>query len=101
MFIRFVCLAAALCCLLTAQTKKTIETQAEYALYDAVVKDFAATDYTKALSDLDVWRDKYPDSKVREARQLLYVQAYFNAKQPAKALDAAAALDSSSLDAPA
>src|SRR5712691_2099909 len=88
-----VCLVVA-----SAESKPTIETQAEYELYNAVVKDFGANDFNKALADLATWEQKYPASKVRDARQFLFVQAYYSAKQPAKVLEVAATLDPAALD---
>ncbi len=75
-----------------AQAPKKYQNDAEYQIYDAVTKDIAASDFTKALTDLDTWQKNYPTSDYRDDRQLLYVQSYAAAKQPAKAVDAAADL---------
>jgi hypothetical protein len=81
-----VCLIA-VCCL--AQTQKKYQNQGEFDIYNEVTKDLAANNFPKALADLDTWREKYPTSDFADDRQLLYVQSYAGAKQPAKALDAA------------
>jgi len=77
---------------LLAQSAKKYKNQAEYQVYDDVTKDMAASNYTKALTGLDSWQKNYPDSDYKDDRQILYVLAYSAAKQPAKALDAAAPL---------
>ena len=84
-----------LLCLIAATAMaqgKTYQNQGEYQIYDAVTKDIAANDFTKALADLDTWQKGYPNSEFRDDRQLLYVQSYAAAKQPGKAIDAAADL---------
>jgi hypothetical protein len=81
--------AALLCvCLLAAQTPKRYKDQGEYEIFDAVTKDMLASNFSKAVSDLDTWRKNYPDSDYKDERQVLYVQAYASAKQPARAIDA-------------
>ena len=84
-----VCLLAAAA---FAQSGKNYKDPAEYQAYDAVAKDMAANNSAKALTDLDAWQKNYPDSEFKDDRQLLYVQAYAAAKQPAKAIDAATSL---------
>jgi len=82
-----------LLCLIAAaglsQTAKKYQNQAEYQMYDAVTKDIAANDFTKALTDLDAWQKNYSTSDYRDDRQLLFVQSYAAAKQPGKAIAAA------------
>jgi len=88
--------ALLLLCLLAgatlAQSAKKYQNQGEYQIYDAVTKDVVANDFAKALTDLDTWQKNYPNSEFRDDRQLLYVQSYAAAKQPGKAIDAAADL---------
>jgi hypothetical protein len=69
--------------------QKKYKDQGEYDAFVAVTKDMAANDPAKALADLDAWRQKYPETDFRSDRDLLYVQAYSAARQPAKAVDAA------------
>jgi hypothetical protein len=66
--------------------------QGEYDPYNEAVKDINTNNFTKALSDLDAWSQKFPDSDYRDDRTAFYVQAYTATSQPAKALDAAAGL---------
>jgi tetratricopeptide (TPR) repeat protein len=89
---------AALVMIATAHAEKNYKDQAEYDMYNAVSQDFTAGNYTKALTDLDAWAQKYPDSEFKEDRQLIYVKSYFELKQFSKALDTAAKLDSTNLE---
>jgi hypothetical protein len=75
-----------------AAPEKKFKSQEEYDLYTHAGKDIAASNFAKAVTDLDAWRQKFPESDYRDDGQLLYVQAWSGAKQPAKALDAAAQL---------
>lgn len=63
---------------------------AEYDLYMSASKAVAANNGTQALTDLESWKSKYAESDYKDDRTVLYVQAYVAAKQPAKAVDAAA-----------
>jgi hypothetical protein len=73
----------------TAQNPtKNYKDRAEYDLYDAASKNFAAGNFAKALADLDQWTEKYPGSEFRNNRQSLYVQTYYGARQLAKAVEA-------------
>jgi len=63
---------------------------AEYDLYISASKAVAANNGTQALTDLDSWKSKYPTTDYNDDREVLYIRAYAAAKQPAKAVDAAA-----------
>jgi hypothetical protein len=63
---------------------------AEYDLYMSASKAVAANNGTQALTDLDSWKSKYPTTDYKDDRDVLYIRAYAAAKQPAKAVDAAA-----------
>jgi hypothetical protein len=80
-----------------AQDKKWKDT-AEYDLYMSASKAVAANNGTQALSDLDSWKSKYAESDYKDDRTVLYIQAYAAAKQPAKAVDAAADLINRGVD---
>lgn len=80
------------CGLADAQSQKNYKDQAEYDLYSAASQDIAAGSFSKAIVDLDAWKLKYPDSEFRDTRELFYVKAYFETKQPSKALEAGAGL---------
>lgn len=77
---------------ISAQSAKKYKNQAEYQIYDTVAKDMAANNSAKAITDLESWQKSYPDSDFKDDRQVLFVQAYAAAKQPAKAIDAAGGL---------
>ena len=51
-----------------------------------------AKNFTKAVTDLDTWKQKYPSSDFKDDRSVFYIQAYAGSRQPAKALDEAGAL---------
>jgi hypothetical protein len=72
-----------------AQSRRNYQDRGKYELYNEVAKDFGANNSAKALTDLERWSEKYPDSEFKDDRQLLYVQAYSSANQMAKAIDAA------------
>jgi hypothetical protein len=74
-----------------AQNEKKLK-QGEYDPYNEAVKDINTTNFTKALTDLDTWSQKFPDSDYKDDRTAFYVQAYTATNQPAKALEAAAGL---------
>jgi len=90
-------LLAALIASAQATEKKLKE--GEYDPYNEVVKDINATNFAKALTDLDAWNQKFPDSDYQDDRRAFYVQAYAATNQPAKALDSAAGLLARDLDA--
>jgi hypothetical protein len=83
-----VCLMAAAIASLGQQ--RNYKDRAEYDLYNEVAQDFTGSNFAKAVTDLDKWSQKYPDSEFKDDRQVLYVRAYAGANQPAKAVDAAA-----------
>lgn len=80
-----------------AQTQKKLKDQGEYDIYNSVIKDITAQNFTKALTDLDTWKQKYPESDYRDDRLYFYIQAYNGTNQPAKVLDAASELLSKDL----
>jgi len=77
---------------LLAHAERQFKTQAEYDAYNEVTKDLAANNPQKALTDLEAWKQKFPDSDFKDDRVALQVQTLAAANQPAKALDAAADL---------
>jgi len=68
--------------------KKLKDTQ-EYDLFNNVIKDIQSQSFAKAITDLDTWKTKYPESDYKDDRLYYYIQAYSGAKQPAKVLDVA------------
>ncbi len=81
-----------------AAQEKKYKDNAEYDIYNEVIKDLGAKQFPKMITDLDTWKQKYPESDFKDVRTLLYVQAYQNAGQYAKALDSAGELLSKNLD---
>lgn len=79
--------------------KKNVKDQAEYDLFDAVKKDLLQNNGTKAVQDLNAWKQHNPDSDYKDDRELMYVQAYNMAKQYDKTLDQGKALMGKDLDA--
>jgi len=75
-----------------SQAQKNYKDREEYDLYNEIGKDFGASNFMKAVADLDRWSQKYPDSEFKDDRQLLYVQAYNGANQSSKVLDSATAV---------
>ncbi len=71
----------------------------ESDIFNQAVKDLNAQNFMKAVTDLDTWQQKFPDSDYRDERTALYVQSYAGANQPEKALDAAAGLLAKDLNA--
>ena len=93
--LRSICVFAAFCFVAPAAEKQL--KQGESEVYNEVVRDLGGTNFAKAIVDLDMWRQKYPDSDFNDDRSALYVQACAGANQPAKALDAAGELMSKDL----
>ncbi len=79
--------------------EKKTKDQGEFDIYNEVLKDINGNSFTKALTDLDTWKQKYPDSDYKEDRKAFYVQAYAGAGQAAKSVDAAGELLSQDLEA--
>lgn len=82
-----------------APKQKNVKDQAEYDLFDAVKKDLLQNNGTKAIQDLNAWKQHNPDSDFKDDREVLYIQAYNMAKQYDKTLEQAKMLMSKDLDA--
>ena len=82
-----VCIVAA-----EAQSQKNYKDLAEYNLYEAVVKDIDSGGFTKALADLNSWKEKYPDSDFKYDRDFFYILTYAGENQSPKVLDSSADL---------
>jgi hypothetical protein len=94
--LRIIALIAVLCLVAAAAEKQL--TPGESEVYNEVVKDLGANDFAKAMTDLDTWRQRYPDSDFKDERTAFYIQTYAGASQPSKALDAAGELLSKDLN---
>ncbi len=75
-----------------APAQKTVKDQGEYDIYNDVTKDMVAKNFTKMITDLDTWKQKYPTSDFKDDRSVLYIQAYAGSGQFAKAIDEAGVL---------
>lgn len=84
------------CCASAAAEKQLRPGESD--IYNQVVKDLNAQNFTKAVTNLDTWQQKFADSDYQDERAALYVQSYAGANQPEKALDAAAVLLSKDLN---
>jgi hypothetical protein len=79
-----------------AQPAKSPKDQAEYDIAEAVLTNIlsASPNWQKAVTDLNTWVQKYPESDWKNERLLYYLQAYasMNPPQKDKALEYAAQL---------
>lgn len=64
----------------------------EYDLYNEVTKDLLANNFTKGVTDLELWKSKIPDTDYSAERAVLFMKAYMGAKQWPQALDLTAEL---------
>ncbi|HUA61844.1 MAG TPA: outer membrane protein assembly factor BamD [Verrucomicrobiae bacterium] len=71
----------------------------EYDLYNAALVDLGKKDFAKAITDLDAWSQKFPNSDYKNIGKVKYIQAYDGAGQPDKAMAVAAGLLTGDLDA--
>ena len=78
---------------------KKVKDNGEYELYGNAVKD--AADPAKAIEDLDLWAQKYPDSDFKDDRWYMYMQACsrMNPPQSARILEYGSKLMSRDLQA--
>jgi len=81
-----------------AQKEKKYKDNAEYDIYNEVSKDALAKNYAKEITDLDTWKQKYPESDFKDDRTRLYVQAYADSGQHAKAVETSSQLLDRDLD---
>jgi hypothetical protein len=70
----------------------------EYELYDAAAKAVNAQNFAKAITDLDAWKAKVPESDFAAERSVLQIRAYSGAKQFDKVLTEAESLLGKDLD---
>ena len=76
----------------------------ESAIAGEAIKDVNASNFAKALADLDTWSQRYRESDYQDDRSYYYVLAHNGAQHPGKVLEAAAPLvakpEANSLDDP-
>lgn len=82
----------------TAPKEKAVKDQGEFDIYDAATKDILGKNGTKAIDDLNTWKQKYPDSDFKNDRETMYIQAYELNKQFDKMLDKVKELMAQNLD---
>lgn len=85
-----------------AANQKKVKDQAEYDLFNQVLKDQKANppNPQKTIQDLDTWVQKYPDSDYKDDRLYMYEDAYskMNPPQPEKVMEYGAKLMNLGLD---
>ena len=67
---------------LVSLAQKKPKDTAEYEIFNEVVKDITGNNSAKAVTDLDSWTQKYPDSDYKDDRPYYYMQAYSKANPP-------------------
>jgi hypothetical protein len=98
MFRTIVCLLASVVCL-SGQEKQKQFKPGETERYNEAIQDVSSGSFAKAVTDLDGWKQQFPDSDYRDERDALYVQAYSGVNQPVKTMDVAAGLIAKGLEA--
>ena len=83
----------------TAKPEKKYKDQGEYTVFNDVVKDVNGNNFTKAVTDLDTWTQKYPQTDFANERTYYYLRAYSGSNQPAKVLEIASQLMSKDIKA--
>jgi len=81
-----------------AQPETHYKDQMEFDAYNAVTIDITKKDWAKTVTDLDAWKQKYPDSWYKDTRTRLYIQPYFEQKKFDKVLEVAGELMQQDLD---
>ena len=66
--------------------------EGELELYREVQESFAAADFSKALTSLNTWSERFPHSDFESERRFEYIQAFDATRQPAKVLEIAASV---------
>jgi tetratricopeptide (TPR) repeat protein len=90
-FAKYYPLALAAAAVLSGQAPpgKQYKDTAEFDAYNAVVKDMAVNNFAQAIADVDIWKQKYPETDYRAEREVLYLKACVSARRFPKALDEA------------
>ena len=72
-----------------AAQQKKVKDQAEYDLFNEVLKDQQGNNPQKTIQDLNTWVQKYPGSDYKDDRLYMYEDAYskMNPPQPEKVMD--------------
>jgi hypothetical protein len=75
--------------------EKKFKKPGEYEVASVAIQDVDSRHFAKALTELDVWSQKYTDSDFKADRLYYYVLTYNGIQQPAKVVDTATQLLSS------
>lgn len=75
-----------------AKPQKKYKDQGEYSVFNDVVKDVNGNNFSKAVTDLDTWTQKYPQTDFENERTYYYLRAYSGSNQPARVLEIASQL---------
>ncbi len=83
-----------------AAAEKKAKDQGEADIFNEVIKDVSppSPNFAKALTDLDTWKQKYPETEYKDERLYYYVQAYNGTKQFGKVVDTVAELMATDLN---
>jgi len=71
----------------------------EFDAYNAVIKDMTANNPAQAITDLDAWKKKYPQTDYQAEREVLCMKAFIAAKRYAQAVDEAGVVMDKGLEA--
>jgi len=69
-----------------APKEKVVKDQAEYDISNQVFKDITEKNWKQALTDIDTWKQKYPESDWKDDREFYYLQGLLQTQQFDKAV---------------
>lgn len=81
-----------------AQKKREYKDNAEYDVYNEVIKDLNSKNWAKMVTDIDTWKTKYPASDYSDTRDVYYVQANAGAGKCSKAISLVGEMMAKDLD---
>jgi hypothetical protein len=64
-----------------APKEKTVKNEEEYNISNQTFKDYTGKNWKQLLTDVDTWREKFPDSDWKDDREFLYLQGLFYSQQ--------------------
>ncbi len=68
-----------------ATPERKVKDQGEYDISNQTFKDITEKNWKQALTDLDTWKQKYPESDWKDDREFYYLQGLFSTQQFDKA----------------
>jgi hypothetical protein len=69
-----------------AAPEKKVKDQGEFTISNQAFKDISDKNWKQALTDIDEWKQKYPESDWKDDREFYYLQALLSTQQFDKAL---------------